>query len=93
MPHLQEEAESRGWVSGQLNRALNGFFSLACFDPPGGALTQLHLATADSKTLHNGGYYEPIGRHRQPQHPQGGNDTLAKELWSQTEAAIARVRA
>jgi len=91
-PHLQEEAESKGWVAGQLNRALNGFFSLACFDPPGGALTQLHLATADAKTLHNGGYYEPIGRHRQPQHPQGGNDTLAKELWSQTEAAIARVR-
>merc|ERR1712127_657179 len=53
-----------------------------------GSLTQLHLATANSDALANGGNYHPVGKHVAPVHSQARNETLSRMLWSETERAI-----
>lgn len=66
-----------------------GFYDLCQFSTAGGALSQLHLATAELDTLVNGGYYVPIGQHTAPSHPKASDKTLQKQLWEKTEQAIA----
>lgn len=53
-----------------------------------GALTQLYAATAPTDELVNGGFYWPVGVLANATHPQAGNVTLQKYLWTETEQAI-----
>ena len=69
-----------------------GFFSTALFNSADGALTQLHLATADVADLENGAFYHPIGKVAVPEHVKGVDAALQKELWDETEKAIASVK-
>jgi hypothetical protein len=69
------------------------WFETSLFNPEGGALTQLHLATADPAVLKNGGFYHPVGRPVIPYHPQGSNSTLQTLLWEQTERVIQHLTA
>ena len=71
------------------NVVLGTIFSQVMFTPRAGALTQLHLATADTSTLVNGGYYIPVGEHTAPSHPKAADAALRKQLWAKTEEAIA----
>eukprot|EP00040_Diaphanoeca_grandis_P022310 m.119606 g.119606 ORF g.119606 m.119606 type:complete len:352 (+) comp28748_c0_seq1:153-1208(+) len=63
------------------------FFNFLTFDAPGGALTQLYLATSDTASLNNGGFYYPIGVATKSRHPAASAE-LAKTLWEETEKAI-----
>ena len=88
---IQFDKESEGNTVAQVfNVLLMGFFNLVQFESPGGALTQLHLATAPPATLTNGGYYVPVGIHTAPKHSKGNDAALQKKLWTETEAVIQR---
>jgi len=78
-----------GWLAVQFYRLSWQFWSQSWFFSPGGALTQLHVATADVATLTNGGFYHPIGKLTGSKHPQGNNATLATELWIHTQKVLA----
>ena len=69
---------------------IGAFFNQVQFESPGGALTQLHLATAPAATLANGGFYVPVGIHQPAKHPKAHDTALQKKLWTETEAAIQR---
>lgn len=69
---LTEMAE-KGFLATFAGTLLGGFFQLSNFKAEDGALTQLHLATADPSKLVNGAFYHPIGRLvGNAMHPQGG---------------------
>lgn len=87
-PVMQEDAEQQGATASFFLKLFGSLFELSNFDSKGGALTQLHLATANEEELVNGGFYHPIGKHTNPTHPQSSNGTLARMLWEETEAAI-----
>ena len=92
--YMTAEAESKlkGWLDAALNKALQSFFNTALFLAPDGALTQLHLATADPSILVNGGFYHPIGKYVEtPIHSQASNETLPSLLWTETERMIQSV--
>jgi len=89
MEHMDAQAAASGWFAVQFGKIFGVFWAQCGFDPPGGALTQLHLATADVATITNGGFYHPIGKLTGSKHPQGNNDTLATELWTHTEKFVA----
>eukprot|EP00957_Ditylum_brightwellii_P127682 9736984-Ditylum_brightwellii.AAC.1 len=55
---------------------------------PAGALTQLHLATADGSSLENGAFYHPVGQPVMPTHPQESSATLQTLVWEETEQVI-----
>lgn len=87
-PVMQESQAKKGYFArlpGQVGALV---FQSALFDAYGGALTQLHLATASEDTLVNGANYHPIGRVVHPLHPQGDNETLRQLLWHETNKAI-----
>jgi hypothetical protein len=59
---MQESQAKKGYferLPGQVGALV---FQSALFDAYGGALTQLHLATASEDTLVNGANYHPIGK-------------------------------
>ena len=61
-PVMQESQAKKGYferLPGQVGALV---FQSALFDAYGGALTQLHLATASEDTLVNGANYHPIGK-------------------------------
>ena len=89
-PVIQEGARSKGAIVSLISYLFSTLFNMSLFDSAGGALTQLHLTTADEKDLINGGYYLPIGRHVIPKHPQALNETLATLLYEQTQIAIKK---
>eukprot|EP00977_Amphora_coffeiformis_P018537 scaffold6566_cov125-Amphora_coffeaeformis.AAC.3 len=88
----EAESQQKSWLEAALGDALMSFFNTALFSAPDGALTQLHLATADPSTLVNGGFYHPIGKYVEvPTHPQASNETLPSILWTETERMIKSV--
>lgn len=87
-PVMQQDAEQQGLAMSLLLKLFGLLFQMSNFDAKGGALTQLHLATAKEEDLVNGGFYHPIGRHTAPTHGQGLNETLASMLWEETKLAI-----
>ena len=88
----EAESKQKGWFDVALDTALMSFFNTALFAAPDGALTQLHLDTADPSTLVNGGFYHPIGKFVEtPTHPQASNETLPSILWTETERMIKSV--
>mmetsp|Transcript_1579 Transcript_1579/g.2267 ORF Transcript_1579/g.2267 Transcript_1579/m.2267 type:complete len:372 (-) Transcript_1579:63-1178(-) len=89
-PVLEEGAQSQGAIYSFFFYIFGGIFQMSNFDSAGGALTQLHLATANESELVNGGFYHPIGRQVNPKHPQGMNETLAGLLFEETQIAIKK---
>jgi retinol dehydrogenase-12 len=84
-----EAANAQGLFATFLSNFVGQFFQLSFFKTEDGALTQLHLATADERTLVNGAFYHPIGRLMgNGKHPQGGNETLQKVMWTESEHMI-----
>ena len=73
---MTAEATAKGKLAVLGQALFTGFFNLVQFDAPGGALTQLHLATAEVGSLVNGGYYVPVGQHVAPNHPMGLDEAL-----------------
>lgn len=72
-----------------MSTAVDKFMTLGLFTAEDGALTQLHLSTADPTKLVNGGFYHPIGRFQvTTMHPQGSNETLQKMVWTESERMI-----
>lgn len=86
---FEEKNANKNFLVKALIKGVGVFFNSALFDPRGGALTQLHLATADKEGLVNGGFYHPVGREMTPSHPQAQNATLRNMLWTETEKIIA----
>jgi retinol dehydrogenase-12 len=87
---MEDELKDAGWLQRKIQMALGGFFELAMMEVADGALTQLHLATANASDLVNGGNYHPIGRYMGDHtHPQASNETLQKLLWTESERLIA----
>jgi NAD(P)-dependent dehydrogenase (short-subunit alcohol dehydrogenase family) len=86
---MNSELQSKGWFAKLLAAAFGNLFELAYLESNDGALTQLELATADESSLVNGAFYHPIGRViGDATHPQGGNETLQKVMWTETERMI-----
>mmetsp|Transcript_24154 Transcript_24154/g.36708 ORF Transcript_24154/g.36708 Transcript_24154/m.36708 type:complete len:131 (+) Transcript_24154:1-393(+) len=85
---FDEKNADKNFLAKALIKAGGVFFNSALFDPRGGALTQLHLASAGKEGLVNGGFYHPVGREVTPSHPQAQNATLRKMLWTETEKII-----
>jgi retinol dehydrogenase-12 len=84
-----EAEKAQGLLAILLSNLLGQFFQLSFFKAEDGALTPLHLATADERTLVNGAFYHPIGRVMgNGNHPQGGNETLRKVIWTESEHMI-----
>lgn len=87
--NMEQEAKAQPWWSRSLLRALGKYFELSQMKTADGALTQLHLAVANTTDLSNGGFYHPIGKLvGNPRHLQGSNATLQKQLWRETERMI-----
>jgi len=61
-PVMIEKQAEQGQVVAFLGKVFTQIFNAALFDAEGGALTQLHLATASKETLVNGAFYHPIGK-------------------------------
>ncbi|GAX16462.1 retinol dehydrogenase 11 [Fistulifera solaris] len=86
---IEEEALQKSWWSRMYLNALGKYFELAQMKTSDGALTQLHLAVSNVSELSNGGFYHPIGKLKgSPNHAQGSNEKLRKELWRETERMI-----
>merc|ERR1719253_78935 len=85
---MKEEEAQKGIMARSVTNIFASFFESSIMDVRTGALTQLHLATADTDTLVNGGHYHPIGRHVTPAHSRAGDDALRERLWMETERAI-----
>jgi len=88
--HMAERPESK--MAKVVGAMFLGFFNTALFNRADGALNQLYLATADVADLENGAFYHPIGKVVAPEHVNGVDADLQKELWVQTEAMIASVK-
>jgi len=79
----------KNWLVRLLANLAGQFFALSNFKAEDGALTQLHLSTADASSLVNGAFYHPIGRAvGSGRHSQGSNDTLRQLTWVETERVI-----
>jgi retinol dehydrogenase-12 len=89
-PVMEEDARKEGVIASTLFKFFGKVFEMSNFDAKGGALTQLHLATADEADLVNGGFYHPVGKKVDPLHPQGLNETLSSILWKETQRAISK---
>ena len=87
---LNKQTEEQGEVVKFLNNILMMAFESTIMDVQTGAMTQLHLATAEQESLVNGGFYHPIGRLVKPSHPLSEDDALREKLWIETEKAIER---
>lgn len=87
-PVLEKDLQSKDIVQRMIGTFFSMLFTSSLLDVPGGALAQLHLASAPIDDLVNGGFYHPIGKHVLPSHPQASNETLAKMLWVETDRAI-----
>eukprot|EP00554_Chaetoceros_debilis_P013114 CAMPEP_0194121416 /NCGR_PEP_ID=MMETSP0150-20130528/46998_1 /TAXON_ID=122233 /ORGANISM="Chaetoceros debilis, Strain MM31A-1" /LENGTH=398 /DNA_ID=CAMNT_0038813845 /DNA_START=134 /DNA_END=1330 /DNA_ORIENTATION=- len=78
-----------GYFAGLMNAAFSKWFAMSNMNAADGALTQLHLTTADPSKLVNGAHYHPIGRVLEgSRHAQGRNETLQKLVWTETERMI-----
>ncbi|KAL7518002.1 hypothetical protein ACHAWF_000171, partial [Thalassiosira exigua] len=73
---MSESSAKKGPLAKALLKVFGALFESAMFDVQGGALTQLHLATARSETLENGGHYHPVGKAVTPLHRQAENETM-----------------
>jgi hypothetical protein len=89
---MMGDAKAKGTMSVYGLKLFGMFFDLATFTAADGALTQLHLATAEAGDLVNGGNYHPIGRLTAPGHAQAKNETLQKMVWAETERLIEELR-
>jgi NAD(P)-dependent dehydrogenase (short-subunit alcohol dehydrogenase family) len=87
-PVLESGIQAKPFLERHITTLMGKWFEASMFRAPGGALTQLHLATADPTTLENGAFYHPVGRPEIPSHPQGSNATLQTLLWEETERVI-----
>lgn len=86
---MEERAKKGPWWNRVLMLVFGKYFELAQMQTSDGALTQLHLAVANTTDLVNGGFYHPVGRLKgNPRHMQGSNETLQKQLWRETERMI-----
>lgn len=90
-PVLEADAQTKPYLQRQLTMVLGKWFESSMMASPAGALTQLHLATADVTSLKNGAFYHPVGRPVTPTHPQGSNSTLQTILWEETERVIKKL--
>lgn len=85
---LNKQTEKQGEVVKFLSRLASMAFESTMMDVQTGAMTQLHLATAEQESLVNGAFYHPIGRLVEPSHPLSEDDALRKRLWIETERAF-----
>lgn len=85
---LNKQTEEQGEVVKFLNNILMMAFESTMMDVQTGAMTQLHLSTAEQESLVNGGFYHPIGRLVKPSHPLSEDEATRKRLWIETEKAI-----
>ena len=85
---MSRQAAEQGKVAEVVSKIFGSCFASTVMDVPTGAMTQIHLATAETATLVNGGFYHPIGKHVTPSHPMSGNETLKENLWLETQRAI-----
>ncbi len=90
-PVLEAEAQAKPFLQRHLTTIFGKWFESSFMTSPVGALTQLHLATADAASLENGAFYHPVGRPVVPTHPQGSNATLQTILWEETERVIKKL--
>merc|ERR1712183_29165 len=89
-PELMENMKSQNIITSFITGTFFKLFYFSNFSAEDGALTQLHLATANKEKLVNGGFYHPIGSLTEPTHPQASNQTLAHLLWEETQLAIKK---
>lgn len=67
-------------------------FNLATASVEQGAHNQLYLATAKELEdgILQGFYFDPVGMHNLPRHPQSMNKTLISLLWQKTEDIVGK---
>ena len=85
---LNKQTEEQGKVVKFLNNIITMAFESTIMDVHTGAMTQLHLATAEQGSLVNGAFYHPIDRLVEPSHPLSEDEALRKKLWIETEKAF-----
>ncbi|EJK52674.1 hypothetical protein THAOC_28024 [Thalassiosira oceanica] len=85
---MSRQAAEQGIVAEVVSKIFGSCFASTMMDVPTGALTQIHLATAETASLVNGGFYHPIGKHATPSHPMSGDENLKEKLWVETQKAI-----
>ena len=90
-PVLEANLQAKPLLEQVITNALGYWIFTAQMNSKAGALTQLHLATADPTALENGAFYHPIGRVVTPTHPQGVNGTMQSLLWEETERIIEQL--
>ena len=89
---MQAQLNEKGFLMKSIVSTFGALFLLSNFNAADGALTQLHLATAPTEELVNGGFYHPIGKHVPLTHSQGLNQTLQKLVFEETERVIESLR-
>lgn len=85
---MRRQAAKQGKVAEVVSKIFSSCFASTTMDEPTGAMTQIHLATAKTTSLVNGGFYHPIGKHVTPSHPMSKDGNLKEKLWLETQRAI-----
>lgn len=91
LPEFAEDLKEKTIVDKCVSALLGFVFIQSNMVVTIGSLTQLYVATAPEAELTPGGFYWPIGKLTDPDHPSlTGPESNNEKLWTETEKAISR---